>query len=164
MSLGQMIVRGETFDIDTVRLYLPEDEQGRLMYLWIGTSRDSGFAVWGALLQLADKPADLHGKRLHVRLNGYTYDDDTLGTDVIGIEDTTDLNYVRAGDEAYAYDEIQIDFERVSENEFRCRLRGTLTTEEDDEASDDPVGSIPWHAEFLATPKEIHPDDEADVA
>ena len=88
-------------------------------------------------------------------MSGRTCDGGTLDTNVIGIKDTTDLNYVRAGDEAYGYDEIQIDFERVGENVFRCRLRGTLITEEDDEASDDPVGSIPWHAEFLATPQPL---------
>ncbi len=121
---GELIFGGERFALTKTELYLPAVEEGEWRYLYIGVSGpQAGFGIWGAVLQAVERVEDLDGRRLHVHFGCYeTYPDDTLGSDIVSIDDTTDLNYLTIEEHNYGFGEVQVDFERVDGHEFRCRF------------------------------------------
>ena len=122
------------YSIEEAELHLPLVDDILLMYIMVQCeSKEGGFAIWEIELALLEKFDDLDGKRIHVKPNGETYDDDTLGTDIIGADTLTDLNYWQGpGDKDYCYGDIKVDFERITGSTYRVRVECSLTDSDED--------------------------------
>jgi len=148
------------YSIEKAELHLPLVDDIRIMYMMIQCgSNEGGFAIWEIELGLLEKIDDLDGKRIHVKPNGETYDDDTLGTDIIGADILTDLNYWQGpGDEDYCYGDIKVDFERINGSTYRVRVECSLTDSDDnpDELPSEAFKII-GKAEFTVTVDEKNP-------
>lgn len=123
---------GKTYPVIDAELHLPRVDEARWLYMGAYVEPDDGLRLWDIELASLQDLDDLDGKRIHVRPNGETYDDDTMGTDIVGMYDTTDMNGWKVGNEIYLYGDIQIDFERIEGRQFRCRFECTLTDKDEE--------------------------------
>ena len=97
-------LNGKSYPTENVELHLPVVDETRLLYMAVESETEAGgFGLWEIELALLDNIEDMDGKRIHVRPDGETYDDDSLGTDIIGADMFTDLNYWSASDDGYCY-------------------------------------------------------------
>lgn len=160
--IGTLIIHGQEYPIAEVELLLPFDGETRWMYLTVGGEDPNvGFGMWEVEFALLRELDDLDGKRMHVRPDYSTYDDDTLGTDITGMYSTTDINYLKSGEQAFSFGEVQLDFERIRGKEFRCRFEATLTDNDDGELDELPASAF-WakaSAEFVVSIQERRPED-----
>jgi hypothetical protein len=160
--IGTLKLGDAVYAVRSVEMHVPEEGETRWLYLLVAAEPDEGFALWGLELPLLNSLEALHGQRLHVRWGGDAFDDDTLGTDIIGVESTTDLNYWHGSQGSYAFAEVQVDFERVAEHRFRCCVSLLLT----DPDADQEAGCVPQvppvraTGEFTAEVDEIDPTRE----
>lgn len=159
--IGMLFVNQREHRLAEAELLLPLDGGTRWMYLFVsGEDPHVGFGMWDVELVLLTADLNrLDGQRIHVRPDYATCDDDTLGTDISQMYETTDINYLRAGDEFYSFGEIQVDFHRIDGNTYRCRFSATLTDEEPAELREMPESAFKDRAtaEFIVTVEERRP-------
>lgn len=134
--LGQLSVLGTIYPVTHAELHVPALYGTRLMYLRVSTEHDGGFGIWEVDLSRLEGLNELDGKRIHIRWEGDAFEDDTLGTDTTGVEDTTDLNYLQADGENYGYREVLVDFTRLQSHQYRVEARFVLMSEDEDPAND----------------------------
>lgn len=158
--LGTLTIGRRSYEVAKAELHVPVKEECRILYLsaWgIKGGKEGGLVIYGAELALLNSPADLDGARIHVRPDGETYEDDTLGTDIIGWNE--EESTAREDEELYNYGDICIDFESIGGNEYRCRVKCDLALI--GPPTDGPSTSYPVKAtaEFLAIADEVDPLD-----
>lgn len=160
---GTLTIGGKTYPVLRAELHVPVTEDGRYMHLFVrgGPRRDmEGFALYDVGLPLLKSVDDLDGQRIHVRPDRDTYEDDSLGTDIISM---TELNYWQADGRNYAYGEIQVDFARIRERQYRCRFWCTLVGSENADHERTPGASVQvGAADFVVTADERDPWSEDD--
>ena len=157
-------LHGASYPVTEAELHLPVVDDMRLIYMMVTSdSVAGGFALWEIELALLEKIDDLDGKRIHVRPNGETYDDDTLGTDIIGSDSFTDLNYWNTHGQAipgYCYGDILVDFKRIEGRTYRVRAEMTLTeSDEDPEDLSSEDYNVTGSADFVVTVDEQNPTE-----
>ena len=153
-------LRGKSYPITKMDLHLPEVSDVRMMYMRVDTGADiGGFALWDIELALLNNIEELDGKRIHIMPDGETYEDDTLGTDIIGA--MTDANYWSANSmeyEDYFYGDILVDFRRIEGRIYRVHVEMTLTESEEEPEDLSPEDyNISATADFTVTVDEINP-------
>ena len=127
--VGILHLDGVVYTVSKAELHVPQHEDMRLLYLLVVVDRGGGFALWGPELGRLGGVDQLHGQRIHLRWRDGPLADDTLGTDIAGIEATSDLNYWHAPNGGLAFREIQIDFKQVTGWRFKCRVSLLLIAE-----------------------------------
>lgn len=131
---------GTRYPVVQAELHTPLTDGQRFIHLFAYIESPEGPGGFGfnqvevPLLAGAD---GLDGQRIHVRPDGYAYEDDTLATDYVGAEVFTDLNFWRIGGRDYLWGEMQIDFERIQGLRYRVRVRARLAPLEPDEDMDE---------------------------
>lgn len=154
-------LNGKSYPTENVELHLPVVDETRLLYMAVESETEAGgFGLWEIELALLDDIDDLDCKRIHVRPDGETYDDDTLGTDIIGADMFTDLNYWSAGDDGYCYGDILVDFKRIEGRTYHVHVECALTDSDEDPEDLSPedfqhTGS----ADFIVTVDEENPTE-----
>ena len=156
---NSLILNGKRYAVSRVELHLPPDEDIRMMYMSVETETEAGFfALWNYELALLEDINDLDGKRIHVKPNGETYDDDTLGTDIIGADNSTDVNYWSTKDTPYCYGDILVDFRRIKDRTYRVHVEIALTDSDEDPEDLSPEDyNIAGNAEFTVEVDEKDP-------
>jgi len=152
-----ILLNGISADIRSAELHLPACDGFRRMYLLVTAEPRTEFALWDVDLLLLADINDLDGKRIHVRGDGETFEDDTLGTDILPLNDGTGW-YSTQGD--YLFSELQMDFKRLEGCTYRCKVQCLLT--DADEEAEKPgwgLGGIPAYAEFVVDVDEANPMD-----
>jgi hypothetical protein len=135
------------YPIDSVELHLPTVDDTRMMYLSVSTETGASmsFNLWDIELALLENIDELDGKRIHLYPNGESYEDDTLGADIIGA--MTDANYWFTNGNSYVYGEILMDFKRIRGQTYRITAAITLA-----DSAEDPEDLSPedfsYHAEL----------------
>jgi hypothetical protein len=136
MTTGTVTLNQQEYPVSEVELHLPLDAGVRMMYLGVVTDSEAGgFGLWDVELAMLEDIDGLDGGRIHVKPDGECYDDDTLGTDMVGAYETSDLNYWGAKGKSYCYGEILVDFKRIEGRKYTVHFECTLTDSEND--SDD---------------------------
>ena len=180
--MNTLTVNRNTLPVVEAELHLPYTHGARLMYLRVSAVDDrEGFELTlGEIeLPLLKDIQSLDGQRLHVRLDGEAYHDDTLGTDVIGMMNN-DLSEWSCGMEGVSDGELKIDFHHLEGDMYRCVAEFAWQYEEDDEPpeeeeivfedeeedandreSEEPEDVI-GSADFLVRVDEIDPHAEID--
>ena len=156
-----MTIDGVNYEINNVELHLPVDDDVRFLYMLACTdSETEGFGLWEIELALLGNIDDLDGKRIHIKPNGENYDDDTLGTDIIGADMITDLNYLNTPDACYSYGDIMVDFKRIEYRTYQIHIEMTLTESEEDPEDLSPEDyNITGSADFLVNVDENNPTE-----
>ena len=155
-----MILQGLESPISEIELHLPRVDNVHMLYLRVSSgSTLGGFALWDIELSLLDNIEDLDGRRIHIMPDGETYEDDTLGTDIIGA--MTDANYWSTyphGETDYVYGDILVDFKRIEGKTYQVHVEMTLADpdEDPDELSPDEF-NMTGSADFVVTIDEINP-------
>lgn len=161
-----------TANVDKIRLDIQVDEikesrcslpiigDLRMLYLRV-VGETNRACLWDVELPLLESLEDLDGQRIHVRPDGECYDDDTLGTDMVGAYSTSDLNFWDSTEDSLLYGDIRVDFNQIEGRTFRVRIEMTLSDSEDDPEDLPPeafdhVGK----ADFVVTVDEKNPYDE----
>lgn len=128
-----VVLAGREYPITNVKLHLPVQGDSAMMYLRVDTDAQGGsFALWDIELACLEDIDKLDGQRIHVRPGGETYDDDTLGTDILGADSFTDMNFWYTDGDGYSYGDILIDFKRIEGRTYRVHCEFTLTESEQD--------------------------------
>ena len=122
----------QTVPLKDFELHLPKVYDQRILYLMVDSNSElGGFALWEITLDLLDDIDSLDGKRIHLKHDGECYDDDTLGTDIIGSNDITDLNYwnthYHEEYDNFAYGDILVDFKLIENEKYYVHIEMTLT-------------------------------------
>ena len=156
---NSMQVLGKNYDIAKTDIHLPVMDEVRMMYMSVLTaSGTEGFGLCEIELALLEDIDELDGRRMHIRPNGETYDDDTLGTDIIGADMLTDLNCWHTFDGSYSYGDILVDFKRIEGRTYRVHVEMTLTESEEEPEDLSPEDyNILATADFTVTVDEINP-------
>lgn len=149
--IGQVAVRGRAGRAIRAGVHIPADGESRWIYIEVEAEPEVWFAFWGAELTLLEELDQLDGARIHVKMSGESYEDDTLGTDTIGMTEVSDLNYIRVGDECLGYDDVLIDFKRVTGREYHCVVKLLHRDQLDQSGSVDEELGTTCTAEFTAT-------------
>ena len=153
-------VFNDSYSITKAELHLPVIDDARMFYMGV-YAKNGGFHLWEFEVTGLEKVDDLDGKRLHVHSNGEAFDDDSLGTDIIGAFDTTDLNYVSVQDSAYCYGEIHVDFARIDGLTYRCHVELKLTESDEDPEDLTPEDcNIECTADFTVLVDEKNPFED----
>jgi len=142
---GSMNVDGTEYPITDTNGRLVEESGGEYaLYLAVGfgpgpNPDEEGIGIKGLHIAPA-APVDLDGKRLH-RTDDSVCPDDTLGT---VFEDLADLANVLFDAEPFYFEDLLIDFARVTGDLYRCSLGSTMMTitEEDEEVRERVVGTF----------------------
>ena len=130
---NQIYFNQETIKVEEVKLHIPEDQGHYFLFLsvsWDGGNK--GFGLWNIELARLKDINGLHLGRIHIQPGGETYDDDTLGSDIVRACEVTDLNYWNDYPSAYDFGEILVDFERIEGNSYRVNLSMTLGQDEEE--------------------------------
>jgi len=155
-----MTLKGSESPIVEIELHLPRVDDVHMLYLRVSSGSSlGGFALWDIELSLLDNIEDLDGRRIHVMPNSETYEDDTLGTDIIGA--MTDANYWSTcphGQTDYIYGDILVDFKQVEGRTYQVHIEMTLADSDDDpdELSPDEFNII-GGADFVVSIDEENP-------
>jgi len=162
---GSVTLEDTTSAIMNAELHLPVVDEIRMMYMSVGTDPIAGgFRLREIELALLEDIDQLDGKRIHVRPNGETYDDDTLGTDIIGADILTDSNCWCTDGldyETYSFGDILVDFHRIEGRTYRVHVEMTLTDSEEDRADLAPEDfRFTGSADFTVTVDEQDPMDD----
>ena len=131
----EMVIDGRVFEIAEAELHVVVEDDSATLYLGASNTMHGGFGLWEVHLTEVTDLHDLDGAKLHANPNGDSYDDDTLGSDMVGSDLLTDLNYWSTGqdaDEIYLYGEIEVDFKRIEGNQYHCHVSCTLTDSDED--------------------------------
>ena len=125
---GYIYIEEQQYLVSSTEMHVvPEDEEGYTLYFTVESAAGKcGFCLWGIDLPLLESIKALDGRRLHLRHDGESYDDDDLGSDILGAYDNSDLNYWH-GETDYGYGDIQIDFTRIEDKTYRVQIALTLT-------------------------------------
>jgi hypothetical protein len=137
--MNRIVFDGMECPIQEAELHFPIMDGIRMMYMAVESSlpEAGSFRIWGIELALLDDLDDLNGKRIHIMPNGEAFDDDTLGTDIIGVQTFTDQHYWDTAERPLQYGEIMMEFHRIRGQ--LCRIHGEITlTESDEDAADLP--------------------------
>jgi hypothetical protein len=158
---GQIVVHGQSYPILSAELHLPVIEDIRYIYLTVAggpLGEDDGFGLGDVELALLDSLDDLDGKSIHLTREGESFADDTLGTDIIGMGETSGwLCGWMVDGECYAYGEMRFDFERISEARYRCRVHCALREEDPNTAMPTGEDVLEASADFTVEVDEIDP-------
>jgi hypothetical protein len=155
--IGRLTIHGQTYSVYKADLHLPILDGSRYLFLttYVGPADDDlGFALWEVELPLLKRLDLLDGQRIHVRPGGEGYEDDTLGTDIIGMREISrwgiGMNYGVYGD-------IQIDFRRIQGREYRCVVECSLSDADlEDQAPSEHFEAI-GRADFTVIADEVDP-------
>ena len=158
---GTVTLLCENYPISRTKLHLPLVDDMRMMYMMVETDTEAGgFALWEIELALLENIYDLDGKRIHVKPDGQTYDDDTLGTDIIGADNFTDLNYWSTEEDGYCYGDILVDFTRLEGRKYKVHVEISLTESDEDPEDLSPEDyNINGSADFIVTVDEENPTE-----
>ena len=131
----------QTVPLKDFELHLPKVYNQRMLYLMVDSGCElGGFALWEISLDLLDDINALDGKRIHVKHDGECFEDDTLGTDIIGADGITDLNYwntyYHKEYDNFAFGDIQVDFKLIENNKYSVHIEMTLTDNLEDGPED----------------------------
>ena len=156
-----LTINNKSYRITEPELHFLATDDTWLMYLGVGLGPGKGcLGLWEIELVLLDSIDKLDGKRIHLHPDGESYDDDTLGTDIIGAYAMSDLNYLLVEGEAYIYGEILVDFKRIQGMTYHCHIEFTLTDSDEDEEDMSPEDyNIFATADFTVTADEKDPLD-----
>ena len=123
------------YPIESSELHIVKCDNIFRMYLGVANKKIGGFGFWEVELKSLKLIDELDGKRIHVKPNGELYNDDTLGTNMLGAYEDSDLNYWGGDAGFYYYGEILIDFKRLQDLTYRVHIELTLT-DSDEEPED----------------------------
>jgi hypothetical protein len=153
---------GKTYAISEVELHIVLDDGTSMMYMAVAAKgKAGGFGLWEVELPQLKSIDGLDGKRIHVRPDGECYDDDTLGTDMVGAYAATDLNYWGSKNGPLVYGDILVDFTRIEGRTFRVKIKMTLADAQDHPADLPPEAfSHSGCADFVVTLDENNPYEE----
>jgi hypothetical protein len=155
---GIITLQGVEYPVDSVELHLPEIDETRMMYLSVSTKTGANmsFNLWDVEIALLENIDDLDGKRIHLHPDGESYEDDTLGADIIGA--MTDANYWFTSDGGYVYGDILIDFKRIKGQIYRVTAEISLADSDEDPEDLSPE-DFSYHAslDFMVTVDEKNP-------
>ena len=85
----------------------------------------------------------------------------TLGTDIVGAESLTDLNYWSSSDGGYCYGDIQVNFQRIKDRTYRVQVQMTLTESDEDPEDLSPQDyNVIGSADFIVTVDEDNPMED----
>jgi hypothetical protein len=157
---GKVVLNGDEYPISRVVLHIPQVDDFRKMYLLLETGTEAGgFALWDIELSLLENIENLHDKQIHLKPNGETYEDDTLGTDIIGA--MTDGNYWSTNSDQYddfVFGDILIQFQNVENQKYRIHVEMALTESDEDPEDLSPEDyNISASADFEVTIDERNP-------
>jgi len=175
-----LTINGVTIPVVEAELHLPLIRGTRLMYLRIKGYKESRvieLTLGEIELPLLASVDGLDRQRVHVRMNGEAYDDDTLGSDIIAMlnNDSTEwtCNMEGVGD-----GELRMDFRRIEGRRYRCVMEFEwvyFEYEDDDDGNEidcdragyeEPVlcetERASGRAEFSTMIDEVNPLDERD--
>jgi hypothetical protein len=157
---GTLSIAGDVYAVVKAELHLPVLDYRRYMYLSVWGERGNegaGFDLWNVELALLESFDELDGKRIHVRPDGESYEDDTLGCDIIGMDDERSF-WQTTGRQVYAYGDIRIHFQRLDGDQYRCHVDCTLAEVGPNEERRTREFPITGSADFAVTADEIDPD------
>ncbi|MBW7905421.1 MAG: hypothetical protein LC135_02900 [Phycisphaerae bacterium] len=160
---GHVSVAGQSYPIVDKELHIPLRDGSRWIFLWVTIAPEGGFGFWNIELPLLGELSTLPGQRIHVRRDGSTFEDDSLGTDCVGMDTMTDLNCWKVGDQYYDWIEMLIDFRSEAVGACSITVRARLVPSDAPVASDSPVAGVgiagvsDAHAEFSVKPDEDDP-------
>jgi hypothetical protein len=158
--IGKIELLDKEYPIYGAKLHIPLRDDNRWIYLMTHAKPNCGFAFWGAEIPGLERIEDLDGQPIHVKRSGEVYDDDTLATDIIGMDEESELNYWNMMNEVcgpcYFYGEIRIDFKRQKDLEFLCMVECRLTDKQDVELIPENCPVI-GRAEFVVAVDEQDP-------
>ena len=156
---------GKVKAVEKAELHLPLLETQRYMYLSVDAESElGGFFLWEIPLPLLSSLDNLDGQRIHIKPNGESFDDDTLGADIIAAYHSTDMNYWHGypDEEDYSYGEILIDFQRIEGMKYHVCINMTLTDSEEVPADLPPEAfNVIGKAEFDVTIDQNDPYSES---
>ena len=160
--VNTMELNAQTYSIEEVELRLPLIDDVRLLFLSVTSATEAGgFGLWEVEVRELDGVDELDGKRIHIKPNGECYDDDTLGSDMIGACETSELNYWRAYRQSYIYGDILVDFMHVEGRKYRVHFECTLTDSDKDPEDLTPDDySARGSADFVVEVDEKNPYDD----
>ena len=160
-------VDGRRYSVKRAELHFPLMDETRYIFLCVYLEPKGGFAAWYIEVPLLAGLDALDGPRIHIRADGFAYPDDTLGTDCIGADNWTDMNYWSIEDATYNWGELQLDFRRLDEGRFRVIVSARLSDgpEWDDSTAEEfPLDEfrIAARAELIVVPDEVDPVNTPD--
>lgn len=152
----------KVYPIEKAELHLVPYDNSFMMYLGVSTDGEAGgFGLWEVELPLLKSIEELGSQRIHVKPDGECYDDDTLGTDMVGAYATSDLNYWGGQNESYVYGEITVDFKRIEGWTFQIHIELTLTDSNKDTEDLPPEAfNHRGSADFIVTADDKDPWDD----
>jgi len=131
----QVILDGVVHPIREVELHIPLEAGARVLYMGVVAEGAVGaFGLWGVELTMLQNIEDLSGQRIHLQPNGESFDDDTLGADILGAYASSDLNYWSTSSTSFVYGEIMVDFTQVNGRVFHVHLELSLADSSDNPA------------------------------
>jgi len=125
--IGFVRVGERNYEVVQAELHVPLLDETRHIFLCVNIQPPGGFAFWYVQLPGLGRLEELSGQRIHVRCDGFSYQDDTLATDCTGAESWTDLNYWQIDGRAYSWGEMRIDFQRVDGGRYRILVTARLS-------------------------------------
>jgi hypothetical protein len=127
-------LNGEELTIVNKEMHLPLRDEIRVLYLAVSTDNIAGgFRLWGIELPLLKSLDDLDRQAIHFRGDGETFDDDTLGTDIIGSDEAINTWCTNGKDyEAFQFGEMKVDFHRLKGRQYRVTVECTLSDSDED--------------------------------
>lgn len=161
--IGTLTVGDREYCLAEAELHMPLLGENRWMYLVVAAADGRvGFGLWDVEFTALTRLEELDGKRMHVRRDTSAYDDDTLGTDIAAMYETTDINYLSTEEGAFDFEEIQLDFEYREPPQCRCRFRAVLTadTKQDPNKESKEACGVIACAEFTVRLDENDPSAE----
>ena len=158
--IGTMNVNSESYPVLKAELHLPLIRGARYLDMLIIGPGCCSFGLSYVELSFLDNLDDLDGKRIHIHADGESFEDDTLGTDIVGADDFTDGNLWQYPSVVYFYGEIQIDFKKVQDRIYHCVLCCQLTANDQMEPCELPSDAfVQGTAEFDVKVDEENPHE-----
>lgn len=137
--IGTLVFDQSVFEITKAELHVPLNESVRMFYLHVSAGAMASFALWEFEISNCRNLDDLDNNKMHVHFPETVYDDDTLGTDIIGVDDSTGLNYIQVNNGRFGYGEIQVDFKKIEGDTYRVSVFMTLGADEDKFETDEEL-------------------------
>ncbi|MBN1553682.1 MAG: hypothetical protein JXA11_02970 [Phycisphaerae bacterium] len=158
--IGTMNVNGEKYPVINAELHFPLIRGARYLDILVIGPGCCSFGLSYVELSLLDNLDDLDGKRIHIHADGESFGDDTLGTNIIGADGFTDGNVWQYPKTVYFYGEIQMDFQKVEDRIYHCKLFCQLTSDDQMEISQLPLDAfVKGTAEFDVEVDEENPHE-----
>ena len=132
LTFGYLRIENQEIAIAKAEL-LCEISEGYIIRLVAEFVGGGFFGFCDVELPLLKSIPELAEQRIHIEWEADAFEDDTLGTDWIGADDTTDLNCLYLSrDRYYKYGEIIIDFLGFVNNRCQIQVEAYLAHLSDD--------------------------------